>query len=157
MMEVYRLLAHPSERITQKMVQTTGIETTCRWGPIEVRLQVKTEQQAVQWIDGPDKTSSNGVDDESHDVKPGEGESVRNKGALQLDVQELELEQQPASQARKKKIQEAPRDPEEGIQEAPPDPGEETQEVPPDLAVETRKAPSDCEERPQKALPNPAE
>ena len=111
----------------------------------------------MQWIDGSDKTSSNGVDDESLDVKPGEGELVRNKGALQLDVQELELEQQPVPQARKKEIQEAPRDPEEVIQEAPPDPREETQEAPPDPAVETRKAPLDCEERPHKALPNPVE
>ena len=66
--------------------------------------------------------------------------------APQLDVQELELEQQPASQERKMEIQEAPRDSEEGTQETPPDP-----------AVETQEAPSDREEEPQKALPDPEE
>ena len=44
-------------------------------------------------------------------MKPGEYGPVERRGALQLDVQELELEQQPASQERKKKIQEAPSDP----------------------------------------------
>ena len=80
----------------------------------------------MQWTDGPDKTGSNGVGDEDIGVKPGEDESVGRRGDLQLDLQELELEQQPASQERKKELQEAPPDPEEGAQEALPDPAEET-------------------------------
>ena len=94
MVEVRLVLAHPSVEITQKIVKATGIATTGQWGSCEVRFQVKTEQQAVQRIDGPDKAGSNGVGDESLDVKPGEDESVGKRGAPQLDVQELELEQQ---------------------------------------------------------------
>ena len=70
--------------------------------------QVKAKQQAVQWVDEPDKTGSNGVGDEDLGVKPGEDESVGRRGALQLEVQELNLEQQPALQERRKEVQEAP-------------------------------------------------
>ena len=48
MVEVYLVLAHPSEEITQKTVQTMGIATTDQWGPCEARLQVKAKRQAVQ-------------------------------------------------------------------------------------------------------------
>ena len=68
-------------------------------GPFEARLQVRVKRQVVQWIDGPDKTGSNGVgDEEDLGVKPSEAEPVGRRGALQLEVQGLELEQQPASQ-----------------------------------------------------------
>ena len=76
--------------------------------------------------------------------------TIVERGALQLQVQELELEQQPASSlGLRKKVQEAPPDPEQGIREAPPDPAEETQEAPPDLAEGTREAPSDRENEAQ--------
>lgn len=149
------MLAHPSEEITLKVVQATGIATPGHWGPIEVRLQGEKEQQAVQWITGPDKISSNDAGYGSLGVKPRGDDLVRNRGAPQLDVQKLELEQQPASQQRNKEIQEAPRNPKERTQEAPPDPGENPQESPPDPVVETRGAPSAREEGPQEALPNP--
>ena len=129
------------------------IATTGQWGPCEARLQVKAKWQAVQWIDGPDKTGSNGVGEEDLGAKLSEDESVGKRSALQLEVQELEPERQPAPQERKKEIQEAPPGPEEGAQEAPPDPAEETQKVPldpeetqkapPNLEGETREAPSD--------------
>ena len=61
-------------------------------------MQVKAKRQAVQWIDGPEKTGSNGFGNEDLGVKPGEDESGGGRGALQLEVQELELEQQPVSQ-----------------------------------------------------------
>ena len=45
----------------------------------------------------PDKTGSSGVGDEDLGLKPGEGGLVERRGDPQLDVQGLELEQQPAS------------------------------------------------------------
>ena len=45
-------------------------------------MKVKAKQQAGQWINGPDKTGSNGVGDEDLGVKLGEDESVGRRGAL---------------------------------------------------------------------------
>ena len=45
----------------------------------------------MQRIDGPDKTGINGVGNEDLGMKPGEDDSVGRRGALQLEVQELEL------------------------------------------------------------------
>ena len=73
------------------------------------------------------------VGDDDLGVKPGEDDSVGRRGALQLEVQELELEQQPASQERN----------EEGTQEAPPDPAEKIQETRPKPAEGIQEAPSD--------------
>ena len=115
MMAVQRVLAHPSEEITQKTVQAMGIATTGQWGPCEARLRVKAKQQAVQWIDGPGKTGNNGVGDEDLHAKPVENESVGKRETPQLDIQELESGQ--------------PQDPEEGTQETPPGPVEETREA----------------------------
>ena len=147
MVEVHRVLAHPNERITQKTAQAMGIVTTGQWGPYEARLQVKAKRQAVQWIDGPDNTVSNSVSDEDLGEKPGEDESVGRRGALQREVQALGLEQQPALQERKKEIQEAPLDFEEGAQEALPDPAEATRKPPLDCMENTREAPSDSKEK----------
>ena len=36
--EAHRVLAHPSEEITQKTVQAMGIARTGLWGPCEARL-----------------------------------------------------------------------------------------------------------------------
>ena len=102
MVEVHRVLAHPGEEITQKTAQAMGIATTGQWGLCEAHLQVKAKRQAVQWIDGPAKTGSSGVSDEDLDVKLGEEGLVAKRGDPQLNVQELELEQQPASQERRK-------------------------------------------------------
>ena len=71
--------------------------------------------------------------------------TIIERGTLQLEVQELELEQQPASSLEvRKKVQEAPPAPEQGIREAPPDPAEDTW-----------KAPSDCKEETREDPPNP--
>ena len=64
-------------------------------------MQAEAERQAVLWIDGPDKADSDGVGDENLNVMLGEYKSVGKRRAPQLDVQELELEQQPASEERK--------------------------------------------------------
>ena len=99
-------------------------------------MQAEAKRQAVLWIDGPDRTGSDGVGDEDLDMKLGEDKSVGKRGAPQLDVQELELEleleQQPASQERNQETQEAPTVPEEGTQKAPTDPEEGTQKALPD-------------------------
>ena len=80
MVAVHRLLAHPSEEMTQKTVQSMGIATTGQWGPFEAPLQMKVKQKAVQWIDEPDKICSNGASDRDLDVKPGEDESIGKTG-----------------------------------------------------------------------------
>ena len=117
-MEAHRMLAHPSAEITQKTGQAMRIATTGQWGFCEARLQVKAKRQTVQWINRPDKTGSGGVGNKDLGVKPGKDESVEKIGALQLEVQDVESEQQPASQERKQEIQEATPDPEERTQEA---------------------------------------
>ena len=124
MMEVNRVLAHPSEEMTPNTTKTIR-ETTDQWGSCEARLQVKTKQQAVQWIDGPDKTSRGGVGVENLGSKPGKDEEFVIRGAPQLDAQELEQ-------------QLAFNDPEEETRETPLDPKEETRKVPSD-SEETRE------------------
>ena len=144
MMKVHHVFADPM-----------GIAMSGQWGPCEARLQVKEKWQAVQWIDGPDKTGSNAVGDEDFGVNLGEDKSVGRRGALQLEVQELELEQQPASQERRKEIEEAPPNTKEGTREAPPDPAKDTQEAQSDPAKETREAPSDRKEEIREEPPDP--
>ena len=122
-------------------------------------MQVRAKRQVVQWINGPDKTGSNGIGDEDLDVKPGEGESVGKRGAPQLDVQELKLEhpQDPDKRTQKESpgpegvTREAPPDPEEGTQEALPDPEEETREAPLDAGQEKREVPLNRKEETQEA------
>ena len=63
---------------------------------------MKAKRQAMQRIDGPGKTGSNGDGDEDPGVKPGEDESDVREGSLQLEVQEPELELQPASRLCRK-------------------------------------------------------
>ena len=63
-----------------------------QWGPCVARFQVEEKRQTVKWIDGPDITGSNGVDNDDLDVKPGKDESFRKRGAPQLEVRGLDLE-----------------------------------------------------------------
>ena len=60
-MEVHRVLTHPSREVAQKTVETMRIATTGQWGPCKACLQAEAKRQAVQWVDGPEKTGSNGV------------------------------------------------------------------------------------------------
>ena len=46
-MEVHRMLAHPSEDITRKTAEMTGIETTGQWGACETFVQAKAKRHAV--------------------------------------------------------------------------------------------------------------
>ena len=140
-----------------KTAETMRIVTTSKWGSCEARLRAEKKWQAVKWIDGPDKTSSDGVGNEDLGAKLGKDESVGRRDAAQLDVQELELEQQPASREHKQKTQKAPPDPEGGTQEAPQNPEVGTQVVPSDPMEEIQEAPPDPEEGTQEAPPDPDE
>ena len=265
-MEIHRMLAHPSEEFTRKTAEMMRIETTGQWEACEIcfqaeakrhampkktdeRASVRTrkivERQAVQSVDGPKNTGGDGTGSDDRGMKSagdgtiieretsqlniqelgqeqqltlhehetqeafdtgsdnrgmksagdgtivergtpqlnvqelgqeqqltldehetqeafgtgsddlgmksaGGGPVVGRRGALQLEVQELELEQQPASSLElRKNVQEAPPDPEQGIREAPPDPAEDTQEATADPAEETWEAPSDREDEAQ--------
>ena len=46
-MEVHRMLVHPSEDITRKTAEMMGIETTGQWGACETCFQAKAERHAV--------------------------------------------------------------------------------------------------------------
>ena len=74
-----------------------GIPRNFPTGTVSVLL-VKTrnivESQAVQWVDGLDKTGSEGVGNEDLGTKPGGDKSVVITGSPQLDVKGLELKQQ---------------------------------------------------------------
>ena len=50
-MEVHRMLAHPSEDITRKTAEMMGIETTGQWGACKTCFQAKTKRHAM-----PEKT-----------------------------------------------------------------------------------------------------
>ena len=156
--DVHRVAAHLSEEITQKTAQAMGIVTAGRWGSCEARLQAKAKRQAVQWINGPDKTSSDGIGDKDLGGKPGNDESVGKRGTPHLKVQGLELEQPPDPEGE---TPEAPPNIQERTQEAPTDPAEETREALSDPEENTRVAPPDSEQETEKktreAPPNPEE
>ena len=46
-MEVHRMLAHPSENIMRKTAKIMGIETTGQWGACETCFQAKAKRHAV--------------------------------------------------------------------------------------------------------------
>ena len=46
-MEVQRMLAHPSEDTTRKTAEMMGIETTGQWGACEKCFQAKAKRHAV--------------------------------------------------------------------------------------------------------------
>ena len=88
----------------------------------------------------------------------GGGTVVGRGGALQLEVQELELEQQPASSLEfRKEVQEASSDPAEETREAPSDREDEAQGTPSYPEEETLEAPSDPEEKILEAPSDPDE
>ena len=63
-MEVHRMLAHPSEDITRKTAEMMGIETTGQWGACETCFQAKAKRARVKGqrffvdVGGPMKHSS---------------------------------------------------------------------------------------------------
>ena len=98
-----------------------GIPRNFPAGTVSVLL-VKTrkivESQVVQWVDGLDKTGSDGVGNEDLGTKSGGDESVVITGSPQLDVKGLELKQQSESQELVQETQETLSEHEEVTQEA---------------------------------------
>ena len=114
-MEVRRMLAHPSEDITRKTAEMMGIETMGQWGACETcfrakakrhavpkktdeQASVKTrkivERQAVQWVDGPKKTGGDGTGSDDRGMKSAGDGTIVERGTPQLNVQKLGQEQQ---------------------------------------------------------------
>ena len=114
-MEVHRMLAHPSEDITRKTAVIMGIETMGQWGACETCFQAKVKRhavpkktderasvrtrkivkrQAVQWVDGPKKTGGDGTGSDDRGMKSAGDGAIIERRTPQLDVQELGQEQQ---------------------------------------------------------------
>ena len=66
----------------------SGTISVLLWNTREI-----VERQAVKWVDESDNTGSDGVGNEDLGAKPVGDESVMERGAPQLDVQELRLKQ----------------------------------------------------------------
>ena len=67
--------------LAAKTAEASRIETTSLWGPCKARLQAKAKRQAAQWIDGPSKTSNDGVGKKDLGAKPRKYESVGRRKA----------------------------------------------------------------------------
>ena len=114
-MEIHRMLAHPSEDITRKTAEMMGIETTGQWGACATCFQAKAkrhavpkktderasvwtrkivERQAVQWVDGPKKTGGDDTGSDDRGMKSAGDGTIVERGTPQLNVQELGQEQQ---------------------------------------------------------------
>ena len=114
-MEVHRMLAHPSEDITRKTTEMMGIETTAQWGGCKTCFQAKAkrhavpkktdersnvrtrkivERQAVQWVDGPKKAGGDDTGSDDRGMKSAGDGTIVERGTPQLNVQELGQEQQ---------------------------------------------------------------
>ena len=113
-MEVQRMLAHPSEDITRNTAEMMGIETTGQWGACETCFQVKAKRhavpkktderasvrarkivgrQAVQSVDGPKKTRVDGTGSDDRGMKSAGDGTIVERGTPQLNIQELGQEQ----------------------------------------------------------------
>ena len=114
-MEVHRMLAHPSEDNTRKTAEIMGIEMTGQWGACETCFQAKAkrhvvpkktderasvrtrkivERQAVQWVDGPKKTGGDNTGSDDRGMKSAGDGTIVERGTPQLNVQELGQEKQ---------------------------------------------------------------
>ena len=133
-------------------MKSTGDGTIFERRTPQLNFQELGQEQQLT-LDEHETQEAFGTNSDDRGMKSaGGGTIVGRRGALQLEVQELELEleQQPASSLELgKKVYEAPPDPKQGIREVPPDPAEDTQEAPPNPAEEIREAPSDREDEAQ--------
>ena len=114
-MEAHRMSAHPSEDITRKTAEMVGFETTSQWGACETCFQAKAkrhavpkkmdervsvrirkivERQAVQWVDGFNKTGGDGTGSDDRGMKSARDGNIVKRETPQLIVQELGQEQQ---------------------------------------------------------------
>ena len=151
-------------------MKSAGDGTIIERGTPQFDVQELGQKQQLTLHEHDETQEAFGTGSDDRGMKSaGGGTVVGRKGALQLEVQELELEQQPASSLElRKEVQEAPPDPEQGTRESPPDPAEETREVPLDPEEETwevpwdpeketREVPLDLKEGTQEASPDLAE
>ena len=138
-MEVHRMLAHPSEDIMRKTTGMMGIETTGQWGACETCFQAKTKRKAVQWIDGPKKTGGDGTGSDDRGMKSAGDGTIVERGTPQLNFQELGQKQQLTLH-------------EHETQEALSEHEGETQGTFSKLEEETQEALSEVEEETQEAL-----
>ena len=104
-MEVHRMLAHPSKHITRKTAEMMGIEVTGQWGACETCFQaeakrhaVKTrklvKRQAAKWVDGPKRTGGDGTVNDDRGMKSAGHGNIVERGTPQLNAQELGQGQQ---------------------------------------------------------------
>ena len=140
-------------------MKSAGDGTIIERGTPQLDVQELGQEQQLTLHEHDETQEAFGTGRDDRGMKSaGGGTVVGRRGALQLEVQELELEQQPASSLElRKEVQEAPPDPAEETREVPLDPEEETWEVPLDPEKETREVPLDLKEGTQKASPDPAE
>ena len=108
-------------------MKSAGDGTIVERGTPQLNVQeLGQEQQLTLHEHETQEAFGTGSDDRG--MKSAGDGTIVERGALQLEVQELELKQQPESSLElRKKVQQAPPDPEQGIREAPPDPAEATQ------------------------------
>ena len=113
--EVHRMLAHPSEGIRRNTAVMMGIETTGQWRACETCFQAKAkrhavpkktderagvrtrkivERQAVQWVSGPKETGGDDTGSDDRGMKSAGDGTIIERGTPQLNVQELGQEQQ---------------------------------------------------------------
>ena len=104
-MEVHRMLAHPSKDITRKTVEMMGIEVTSLWGACETCFQAEAkrhavrtrkimERQAVKWANEPKRTGGDGTGNDDGGMKSAGDETIVERATPQLNVQELGQGQQ---------------------------------------------------------------
>ena len=114
-MEVHRMLAHPSEDMTRKTAEMMGIEMTGQWGACQTCFQAKAkrhavpkktderasvrtrkivERQAVEWVGGPKNTGGGGTGSDDRGMKSAGDVNIVERGTPQLNVQELGQEHQ---------------------------------------------------------------
>ena len=149
-------------------MKSAGDDTTVEKGTPQLNVQELGQEQQLT-LDEHETQEAFGTGSDDRGMKSaGGGTVVGRRSALQFEIQELELEQQPASSLElRKKVQEVPLNPEKETWEVPWDPEKETREVPldlkegtqeasPDPAEETWKAPSDREDEAQGTPPYPA-
>ena len=125
-----------------RRMKSAGDGTIIERGTPQLDVQELGQEQQLTLHEHDETQEAFDTDSDNRGMKSaGGGTVVGRRGALQLEVQELELEQQPASSLElRKEVQEAPPDPEQGTLEAPSDPEEETLEAPSDPNEKTKYA-----------------
>ena len=139
-------------------MRSAGDGTFVERGTPQLNVQELGQEQQLT-LDEHETQEAFGTGSDDRGMKSaGGGTVVGRRGALQLEVQELELEQQSASSLElKKEVQEASSDHAEDTREAPSVREDEAQGTPSYPEEETLEAPSDPEEKILEAPSDPDE